>query len=112
MKKLLFLPFLMISFCYAQTFRVSIADSLKQPVVDGRLLLLLSKNNDTEPRFQVNDAANTQMVFGVDVNGWLPGSDQLIDMHAFGYPVEPPYINLAQPLPIPRKRFSISGISS
>lgn len=88
MKKLLFFPFLMITVCYAQTFRVSIADSLKQSVLDGRLLLLLSGSNDNEPRFQVNDAANTQMVFGIDVNGWMPGSDQLMDMHAFGYPVE------------------------
>ncbi|MEJ7769864.1 MAG: hypothetical protein WKF89_18745 [Chitinophagaceae bacterium] len=75
-------------FCQAQTFRVSIADSLKQPVLDGRLLLLLSKNKTAEPRFQVNDAATTQMVFGSDIDNWQPKSHALIDIHSFGYPVE------------------------
>jgi len=89
MKKLLLLLAL-FSGCIinAQTFRVSIADSLKQPVLDGRLLLLLSKNDNTEPRFQINDGAQTQMVFGINIDQWLPESDELIDAHAFGYPVE------------------------
>jgi hypothetical protein len=73
----------------AQTFRVSIADSLKQPTLDGRLLLLLSNDDKAEPRFQISyTAANTQMVFGINVDAWQPGTDALIDMHAFGYPVE------------------------
>src|SRR5882762_2669402 len=75
-------------FGYAQTFRVTIANSLQQPVLDGRLLLLLSNNDKSEPRFQINDAAGTQMVFGVDVENWQPGHSQLVDMHAFGYPIE------------------------
>lgn len=84
----LLLSLTIISFCHAQTFRVSIADSLKQSVLDGRLLLLLSKNNNAEPRFQVNDGARTQLVFGANVDQWLPASDQFVDMHAFGYPIE------------------------
>ncbi len=77
-----------VVFCNAQTFRISIADSLKQSALDGRLLLLLSKNNNAEPRFQINDASYTQLVFGVNVDQWQPGTDELIDMHAFGYPIE------------------------
>ncbi len=89
MKKIFFSLLLLISVLgNAQTFRISIADSLKQLTLDGRLLLLLSNNNNAEPRFQINDAAHTQLVFGIDVNGWLPASDELIDMHAFGYPIE------------------------
>ncbi len=52
------------------------------------LLLLLSKNNNAEPRFQINDAPYTQLVFGINVDQWQPGSDELVDMHAFGYPIE------------------------
>ncbi|HEX5153847.1 MAG TPA: hypothetical protein VFW07_20510 [Parafilimonas sp.] len=89
MKKiLLLLCFSSAIIVQAQTFRVSIADSLKQPALDGRLLLLLSKNNNAEPRFQVSDAHHTQLVFGVNVDQWQPGTDELVDVHAFGYPVE------------------------
>lgn len=72
----------------AQTFRISIADSLQQSTLDGRLLLLLSKSNSAEPRFQISDAANTQLVFGINIDQWQQATDQLIDMHAFGYPIE------------------------
>jgi len=72
----------------AQTFRVTITPTLQQEALDGRLLLLLANNDKAEPRFQVNDAAETQMVFGVDVEGWQPGTTQLVDMRAFGYPLE------------------------
>ena len=74
--------------CHAQTFRVSIAASLNQPSLDGRLLLLLSNNNRSEPRFQVSDDAETQLVFGIDVENWQPGATRLVDMHAIGYPLE------------------------
>ncbi len=62
----------MSALCNAQTFRITIAESLKQPVLDGRLLLLLSKNNTAEPRMLINDAANTQMVFGINADNWNP----------------------------------------
>jgi hypothetical protein len=52
------------------------------------LLLMLSKNNNAEPRFQINDAPHTQMLFGINVDQWQPGTDELVDVHAFGYPVE------------------------
>jgi hypothetical protein len=72
----------------AQTFRVTINAALQQQVLDGRLLLLFSNNNKAEPRFQVDDEPSTQMVFGMDVENWQPGFSQLMEMHAFGYPIE------------------------
>lgn len=72
----------------SQTFRVSISPSLNEPVLDGRLLLLLSNNNKAEPRFQVSGGASTQLVFGVDADSWQPGTSKLVDMSAFGYPLE------------------------
>ena len=86
-------PMILVMLCAsltgkAQTFRIKIIDSLQTAALDGRLLLLLSNNEKAEPRFQINDAAGTQLVFGVDVDSWQPGQAQLVDMHAFGYPIE------------------------
>src|ERR1700722_13286522 len=76
----------------AQSFRVSIApglaDSATQRGLDGRLLLLLSDNNKAEPRFQINDGATTQLVFGIDVENFKNGEAQLVGVNAFGYPLE------------------------
>jgi hypothetical protein len=55
--------------------------------VDGRLLLLLSTEPGTEPRFQVTDSLSTQLVFGVDVEGWQPAKPAVVDGRATGYPL-------------------------
>ena len=41
--------------------------------LDGRLLLLLSTDDSEEPRFQVKDGPETQLAFGIDVEGLAPG---------------------------------------
>jgi hypothetical protein len=55
--------------------------------IDGRLLLLISADTTAEPRFQVSDSPGTQQVFGIDVDGWRPGEEKVIDASAFGYPL-------------------------
>ena len=35
--------------------------------VDGRLLVLVSRDESAEPRFQINDGPKTQQAFGFDV---------------------------------------------
>ena len=88
-KNIFLLPLLFVFLTTgAQSFRINISPALQQTVVDGRLLLLISTNNVKEPRFQISDAANTQMVFGKDVENWQAGNSQLISVDAFGYPVE------------------------
>jgi hypothetical protein len=57
-----------------------------QPL-DGRLLLLVSTDSTNEPRFQVNDGAGTQLVFGTDVDAWSPDTDATVDASAHGYPL-------------------------
>jgi hypothetical protein len=54
--------------------------------LDGRLLLLVATDSTDEPRFQVSDGPRTQLVFGMDVEGWAPDTDALVDASAFGYP--------------------------
>lgn len=90
MKKnlLLLLPFLLCLFGNSQTVSVRFPDSLSNKSLDGRLLLIFSKNFSGEPRFQVNDNPSTQQIFGVDVENWQPGTVKMISLKAFGYPVE------------------------
>ncbi|MFN7120096.1 MAG: hypothetical protein ACK4TA_25120 [Saprospiraceae bacterium] len=55
---------------------------------DGRLILMLSTNDKSEPRNQITDDPQTQQAFGIDVENWKAGSAQVIDNKAFGYPIK------------------------
>ena len=61
-------------------------DRSAQPL-DGRLLLLLSTDPSEELRMQINISPNTQMVFGIDVDGLAPDKTAVVDENAFGYPI-------------------------
>ena len=54
----------------------------------GRILLLISADSTREPRFQIDEGPNTQMVFGIDVDGLKPGQAAPIDASAFGFPLK------------------------
>ncbi len=90
MKKIFFLiPLLAISLVFnAQSFSILLPDSLSKKPLDGRLLLLFSKNHSGEPRFQIADGPNTQQLFGIDIENWQPGTSKIISASAFGYPLE------------------------
>jgi len=68
-------------------FAVSVPAEKSATPLDGRLLLMISKNGEAEPRFQINDGNATQLLFGVDVDGLPPGREAVIDAAAFGYPL-------------------------
>lgn len=53
---------------------------------DGRLLLIVSNDPAQEPRFQINDSAKTQQIFGTDVDQWSRDRAQVIDSTVLGYP--------------------------
>ncbi len=55
---------------------------------DGRLILVISKRTDGEPRFQVAPGPEGQQVFGLDVEGWSPGEDATMGSEVFGFPLE------------------------
>jgi len=55
---------------------------------DGRVLLLISSNNDSEPRFQIKDNDKTQLVFGADIEGNEEKQISLEYEDFFGYPIE------------------------
>lgn len=68
-------------------FSISFTQEMSDQAQDGRLLLMLANNDKSEPRFQVGDGVNAQLVFGVDVEGMKPGDEVVIDEKAFGFPV-------------------------
>ncbi len=69
-------------------FSITLPENLGDTTFDGRLLLLLSTNDENEPRFQISDGLKTQLVFGVDVEGWSPGQTITVDNAAYGYPIQ------------------------
>ncbi|MEP7320587.1 MAG: hypothetical protein ABI761_01665 [Saprospiraceae bacterium] len=69
-------------------FDFMIPDSLKSGIENGRLFLLLADNNKTEPRFQISDGVESQLIFGKDINQWKAGLKQSIEGNVLGYPIE------------------------
>ncbi len=69
-------------------FAISFPATSSADALDGRMLLLVSKNNTREPRFQITEDLNTQQVFGRNVEGLKPGEETIVDLTAFGYPVK------------------------
>ncbi|UQA62779.1 hypothetical protein [Polyangium aurulentum] len=66
---------------------VSAAPALGAAPVDGRLLVVLARSGDSEPRMQVGFTDDTAQVFGVDVDGFAPGREVALGADALGYPV-------------------------
>jgi len=75
-----------VAIASAQTFTVGFPASRSGKPLDGRLLLLLSNDPSDEPRMQVDDTPKSQMIFGVTVDGWKPGTPLNIGDNAQGYP--------------------------
>jgi hypothetical protein len=71
-----------------QTFTVTLPAARADKPLDGRLLLLLSTDASAEPRFQITDGPKTQIVFGMDVEGWRPGTALTFRPDTPGYPYE------------------------
>jgi hypothetical protein len=89
MNKILTVIFLILfSNAFAQTqFQVSFPN--QKGLLDGRLLLLLSKNDKAEPRFQVFDGHDTQLVFGLTLDNWPSTKTHYMTTgNTFGYPIE------------------------
>ncbi|MGB5553480.1 MAG: alpha/beta hydrolase-fold protein [Flavobacteriaceae bacterium] len=66
--------------------KVSFAEAAGAEAKDGRLLLMLSNNFDAEPRFQISDGLNTQLIFGMNVDGMTTGQMMTFNDEVFGFP--------------------------
>ena len=67
-------------------YTVSFDQSASDQPLDGRLLLLISNDDSNEPRFQINDGLNTQIVAGKNVEGMAPGQSVAFQ-DEFTYPI-------------------------
>lgn len=67
--------------------RVRFGPELGKSPLDGRVLVMLSRDPAEEPRLQINDSPKTQQIFGIDVEGLGPGQDAVIGATTLGYPV-------------------------
>jgi len=65
---------------------VSFDEEVSVTPKDGRLLLMLSNNDEKEPRFQINDGLNGQLIFGMNVDQMKAGDAITFDETVFGYP--------------------------
>jgi len=90
MKKLLliFLSMALIAVAKGQLFSVLLPDSLSKKPLSGRLLLIFSIDSTSEPRFQIEDGPNSQLIFGMDVDNWKPSTVINFTNSSFGYPIE------------------------
>ena len=68
-------------------FSVSLPKTMSS-AVDGRLLLIVSRVDGAEPRFQVSDGPTGQPVFGIDVDQWTSGKPAVIDAGVLGFPLD------------------------
>ena len=66
----------------APTFHVSFPAARSAMPLDGRLLVLLSTDSSSEPRFQTSNKTDTAQIFGLDVEGWKPGETVIVDRRA------------------------------
>ena len=67
---------------------IVLSDSLSGKNLDGRLILILSDNNDKEPRFQVSEGLNAQPVFGMNIENWSGKKEFTFNDSVFGFPYD------------------------
>ena len=70
-------------------FEISFSDSLSEgKALDGHIILGISTDENREPRFQLlEEEASSAQFFGLDVDGWKPGTPATIDSTTLGYPL-------------------------
>jgi hypothetical protein len=73
-------------------FEVSYQPGLDRGPITGRVFVIISKNNRSEPRMQAGSYNASVPFFGVDVDALKPGDNAVIDTKVLGYPVD----NLSQ----------------
>ncbi len=69
-------------------FGISFPPTVGSEPLDGRVLLILSTSDRTEPRFQVTSSLDAPQILGIDVHGLTPGTEAVISSGVFGFPLD------------------------
>ncbi len=69
-------------------FSISYPAAHNSAPIDGRVILLLSRDMTREPRTHVepNEPLASPYLFGLNVEGLAPGAEAVLDDNAFGWP--------------------------
>lgn len=69
-------------------FEICFPEALSSKTLDGHIMLGISTDKSSEPRFQLREEeAYSAQFFGLDVDGWKPGAPAVIDSKTLGYPI-------------------------
>jgi len=67
---------------------VTYNNKLSNESFDGRLLVMISKDDSKEPRFQINDTKETGILIGKNVENWRSGNVEGFNSKTLAYPIE------------------------
>ena len=59
--------------------KVFFSEATSSEKMDGRLLLMLSTDDEKEPRFQIGDGLQNQLIFGMNVDEMGSGETKTFD---------------------------------
>jgi enterochelin esterase-like enzyme len=79
--------FLSLPLFAAPRIEVSFSREVRATAADGRVIVIISKSMQGEPRFQAAWGLQTQQLFGLTVDGLRPGDVATLDASATGYPL-------------------------
>jgi hypothetical protein len=69
-------------------FEITFSDSFGAKALDGHIMLGISTDKSSEPRYQLREEeASSAQFFGLDVDSWKPGAAAVIDSKTLGYPI-------------------------
>jgi len=80
------------TFTFAQTtssqlrFEISFSASVHKEPITGRVFVMISRNDQREPRLQAGSWRNSVPFFGIDIHSLKPGETTVIDEDVLGYP--------------------------
>ena len=77
-----------VSALAATRFEISYPAELDAGPITGRVFVIISKSNRTEPRLQAGSYNASVPFYGLDVNAFKAGENAVIDAGVLGYPVE------------------------
>ena len=72
----------------SRAFEISFSSDVSAESLDGRVILILATDDETEPRFQVSPGVNAVQIFGITADGLAAYDNVIIDNSVFGYPLD------------------------
>lgn len=72
----------------SRSFAITFTETADAGAVDGRIILILAKDGEREPRLQVTAGVDAPQIFGIDIDRMTAAQTATIDGDVFGYPYD------------------------